>query len=110
MKKASPLTTEQESEIIRLYKLNVRGKSIASFTGATLQQVNRVLYVKNSLRLRYRNWTMNDIIDLKDKYINENKSFSDLGREYRICPTWLKIQMESAGWTKKDLQEERRKR
>jgi len=107
--RAIPLTPHQEAEIVRLYKLNIRGKSIAQFTGASVQQVYRVLYVKKNLRLKYRDWTMKDIREMKDKFIHENKSFSDLGREYNICSTWLKLQMERSGFSRKELLKERRK-
>lgn len=106
--RAKPLTPHQESEIVKMYKLKIRGESIAKFTGASVQQVYRVIYIKHKLRLKYRNWTLKDIREMKDKFIYENKSYSDLGREYDVCPTWLKTQMERSGWTKNELLKQRK--
>lgn len=80
-----PLTQEQKQEILRLYGLRIRNKSIAIIIGCTKAQVDRVIYKDNpDIRNRNRVWTMDDLKEIKRLYIEKRYSTNRIARIFGV--------------------------
>jgi predicted XRE-type DNA-binding protein len=65
---------EINKEVVRLYGLKIQLKNIAKFTGLTISQVRRIIYLVEKVEKRNKAYTRSEINQVRELYFQKNMS------------------------------------